>query len=403
VPGDKSLSHRALILAAMAAGRSEITGLGPGADVAATRRAVGDLGIHWDADAVVSPGVSRWSAPHGPVDCGNSGTAMRLLAGALAASPFTTILTGDESLTTRPMERVAEPLRRLGATVVTTSAAPLEVTGGALTGTAVELGIPSAQVRSAFELGALQAAGPSQIDSPPGYRDHTERLLASFGLGTRLTQTRFEVLPGQVPAARYEIPGDPSSASFLWAAAALVPEARVTTPRISLNPGRLGFLEILGTMGAIVEGEVTEAFHGDPVGTISVTGAALLAIDVAGELVAAAIDELPLVAVLGAYAEGITTVRDARELRTKESDRIATTVHMIRDLGGGAEERDDGFTVVGTGFLETGTVDPRGDHRIAMAAAVAATRSYGPVQIAGSEVVDVSWPGFYETLEDAWS
>jgi 3-phosphoshikimate 1-carboxyvinyltransferase len=189
----------------------------------------------------------------------------------------------------------------------------------------------------------------------------------------------------------------------VWASAALVPGARVVTPGVNLNPGRLGFLGILEAMGADVQGEVTGSIHGDPVGTVSVTGANLRSVEVSGDTVAAAIDELPLVAVLGAYAEGITIVRDAAELRVKESDRTQTTATMIRALGGGAEATQDGFEVLGTGFLDGGIVDAAGDHRIAMAGAVAATAAQGAVTIVGASVAGVSWPSFYETLEAVWS
>jgi 3-phosphoshikimate 1-carboxyvinyltransferase len=211
------------------------------------------------------------------------------------------------------------------------------------------------------------------------------------------------IVPGRIPGAHYDIPGDPSSAAYLWASAAVVTGAHVVTPGISLNPGRLGFLKILEAMGATVHGEVTGSIHGDMVGTVSVTGGPLQAVEVFGDTVAAAIDELPLVAVLAAYAEGVTIVRDATELRAKESDRIVSTTRMIRALGGGAEPTEDGFAIIGTGFLDGGTVDAAGDHRIAMTAAVAATAADGPVTVVGASATNVSWPSFYETLEAVWS
>jgi 3-phosphoshikimate 1-carboxyvinyltransferase len=212
-----------------------------------------------------------------------------------------------------------------------------------------------------------------------------------------------QIAPGRVPGARYDIPGDPSSAAYLWASAALVAGAHIVTPGVSLNPGRLGFLRILEAMGATVHGEVTGSIHGDGIGTVAVTGGGLQAVEVFGDTVAAAIDELPLVAVLAAYAEGVTVVREATELRAKESDRIASTTEMIRALGGGAESTEDGFAVIGTGFLDGGVVDAAGDHRIAMTAAVAATAADGPVTVLGASAANVSWPSFYETLEAVWS
>jgi 3-phosphoshikimate 1-carboxyvinyltransferase len=329
---------------------------------------------------------------------------MRLLAGALAAVPFRINLTGDASLSARPMERLVEPLGALGVDLALSprGTAPI-VTGAAdLHGADVTVTMASAQVRSSFELAAIQADGESTIEGPGGFRDHTERWLEAFGLGTTVgTQTT--VRPGSVPGASYDIPGDPSSAAYLWASAAIVPGAQVLTPQICLNPGRLGFLGILEAMGAEVHGEVTGSIHGDPIGTVSVTGAGLRAVEVFGDTVAAAIDELPLVAVLGAYAEGITVVRDAAELRVKESDRTLSTPAMIRALGGVAEATDDGFVVVGTGVLDGGTIDAAGDHRIAMAGAVAATAARGQVRITGASAAAVSWPRFYDILEAAWS
>jgi 3-phosphoshikimate 1-carboxyvinyltransferase len=330
---------------------------------------------------------------------------MRLLTGALAGESFRATLVGDESLTRRPMRRLLPTLAALGASVELTDegTAPIRVGGSRLTGASVTTEFASAQVRSAFELAAIRAVGASEIDGPPGFRDHTERWLTALGLGSRPTPTRFRIEPGEVPAARYDIPGDPSSAAFLWASAALVPGAIVATPDVSLNPGRIGFLTILEAMGAKITAGVTGAIHGDPVGTVVVEGDELGSAEVSGDLVAAAIDELPLVAVLGAYGTGITVVRDAAELRAKESDRIAATVDLIRSLGGGAEASSDGFQIVGTGGLEAGVVDSRGDHRIAMTAAVAATAATGPVTVRGASVAAVSWPSFYDDLEAMWS
>jgi 3-phosphoshikimate 1-carboxyvinyltransferase len=405
VPGDKSLSHRALILAAMAPGVSEVTGAGPGRDVESTRRVLGGVGIEFVGSRIQSPGIGDWQTPDGVLDCGNSGTTLRLMAGALAGRPGPATLTGDASLRRRPMERLVAPLAALGASITTTEGTP-PVTVAApegLRGADVSIPIASAQVRSAVALAALQAVGSTIIDSPAGFRDHTERWLDALGRGRRLTPTRFEVIPGPVPAGRYAVPGDPSSAAYLWAAAALVRGAAITTPGVSLNPGRIGFLQVLDAMGAQVEAEVTDEVGGDPVGTVTVRGKGLFSTDVAGELAVATLDELPLVAVVAAFAEGISVVKDAAELRAKESDRIASTVQMIRSLGGGAEATDDGFAIIGTGFLEGGRVDSHGDHRIAMAAAVAAARTDHGVEIVEASAADVSWPGFYDVLEAAWS
>jgi 3-phosphoshikimate 1-carboxyvinyltransferase len=407
VPGDKSLSHRALILGSMAEGRSRVTGLGPGADVVATTGAMRALGVAIDAGWIDSPGIGGWTDPGGPLDCANSGTTTRLLAGALSGRPFATTLTGDASLRRRPMRRLVAPLAALGADVAVTEpqgTAPVTVRPvDGLHGASVLIDLPSAQLRSAVELAALQAVGSTVIRSPQGYRDHTERWLAALGRGAFAGPGTFRVDPGPVPVAEYRIPGDPSSAAFLWAAAALRPGATVTTPQVSLNPGRIGFLQILESFGAEVAAEVTASVHGDPVGSVTVTGRGLFAVDVPPELAAAAMDELILVGVLGAVAEGVTVVRGAAELRTKESDRIIGTVDLVRALGGGAEPTNDGFAVVGVGRLDAGTVQARGDHRLAMAAAVAALAVDGTVVIEGAEAAGVSWPRFYDVMEGLWS
>jgi 3-phosphoshikimate 1-carboxyvinyltransferase len=405
VPGDKSLSHRALILAAMATGVSRVQGLGPGGDVAATRRAVAALGVHFTGDEVQSPGVGSWTAPQGPIDAGNSATTMRLLAGALAARPFHSTLVGDPSLMRRPMQRLVGPLGALGAVVQVDpdGCPPVKVGGALLHGAAVEVPEPSAQVRSAVAFAAVQADSSSTIASPPGFRDHTERWLEAMGLGRRLGETRFMVLPGPVPPAAYLIPGDLSSASFLLAAAALRPGAEVTVRGVTLNPGRTGFLDVAEAMGARVVRHVIGLVHGDPVGDVTVTGATLRPTFVDGALAVRALDELPLVAILGAAAEGETAVAGAGELRVKESDRVAAVARLLRALGGEVEERPDGFVVTGRSGLRGGVVEAGGDHRIAMAGAVAAVVSRGEVAVEGLEAASVSWPSFAEALEGLWS
>ncbi|CAN5271920.1 3-phosphoshikimate 1-carboxyvinyltransferase [soil metagenome] len=407
VPGDKSLSHRALILGALARGRSRAIGLGPGADVAATIGAVRALGVTVDAGWIDSPGIDGWSAPDRPIDCANSATTMRLLTGALAGCPFPTTLTGDASLLRRPMRRLVGPLGALGAEVTVTEpggTAPVTVHPVAgLHGGTVTLDMASAQLRSAVALAALGADGSTLITGPGGYRDHTERWLGSLGLGRFEGADGFRVLPGPVPPTEFRIPGDPSSAAFLWAAAAMRRGSTITTPGVSLNPGRIGFLQILEEFGAEIAAEVTGSVLDDPVGTVTVTGHGLFAVEVPAELAAATLDELILVGLLGSVAEGISTVRGAAELRTKETDRIAGTVDLIGSLGGAAEPTDDGFAVVGIGRLEPGTVFTNGDHRLAMAGAVAAVAVDGAVVIEDAEAAGVSWPDFYEVMEGLWS
>jgi 3-phosphoshikimate 1-carboxyvinyltransferase len=406
VPGDKSSSHRALIFAAFARGSSTVRGLGTGDDIQSTRRVLDQFGIEFDGETVTSPGIADWHVPSHALDCGNSGTTMRLMAGALSAARFETTLVGDESLSARPMERLVGPLEALGGGITTTNGtAPLIVGGPSVERHPADVILPiaSAQLRTAFCLAAIQGTAPSSIASPPGFRDHTERWLVAMGRGERVGESVFRIVPGEIEPATYDIPGDPSSAAFLWAAAAVRPGSSVTTPDISLNPGRIGFLQVLEMMGARIDADVTGAIHGDPTGTVTVTGQPLRGVDLSGPVIAGALDELPLVGVVASFAEGITRVTDAAELRTKESDRIAATVAMIRDLGGGAQELADGFEIVGLGTLEGGEVETHHDHRIAMAGAVAGAGSRSGAVIHDAGVANVSWPAFYEVLESLWS
>jgi len=405
-PGDKSLAHRALILAAMAEGTSLVANQPRGADVLSTRTATMALGVEYSGDRVISTGIEGWTTPQTALDCGNSGTTMRLLTGALAGSPVGTSLVGDPSLMRRPMRRLVEPLAVLGADISVTDAgtAPINVTGTPLEGAEVSVPMASAQVRTAVALAALTARGATTVDSPPGFRDHTERWLTHLGLGRVESATTFVVIPGPVPPFEITLPGDPSSAAFLWAAAAVLPGSRIVTPNVSLNPGRTGFLEVLEAMGAGVTLEGTDPVLGDPVGTVTVEGGTLNGIDVSGDLTVRSLDELPLLAVVAAAAEGRTTVTDAGELRFKESDRISSSVELARLAGAEAVDQTDGFTVVPTrSSLGVGLLDAAGDHRVAMAAAVAALVRGAPVSVAGFGAADVSWPGFGEVLEGMWS
>lgn len=403
VPGDKSLSHRALILSAMATGVSRLARLAPGRDVAATIRALEMLGVRISEDGILtSPGVSGWSAPGSDVDAENSATTVRLLAGALAGGKLEAVLTGDSSVRRRPMRVLVEALAELGADVSAGSHGlpPIRVRGRRLRGAHIELPIPSAQVRTAAALAGLQATGETTIRSPAGFRDHTERWLHALGLGAPLGDEGFRVLPGSVPPLDVVIPRDPSSAAFMWTAAVLS-GGRVTTPGVSMNPGRVGILEVLSKMGVAVTVQPTGEILGDPVGDVTVVGPASRATEVTGDLSWRTIDELPLVALVAAVTPGDTVVADAGTLRHKESDRIEGVVAMVRALGGTAEETPDGFIVTG-GSLKPGRVDSRQDHRLAMAAAVAAAAA-GRVEIHGMEVMAVSWPGFMNALDDAWS
>lgn len=405
VPGDKSIGHRALLLAAMAEGTSRVRGVSTGQDIGSMLGALDALGVRFEHDRVVSPGVTGWRNPGAPIHLGNSATSLRILAGALAGNPDRFTLTGDASLTARPMGRLVEPLAALGVSIgLSPEGTPPLVTGsGRLHGAEAAIPMASAQVRTSFALAALQAEGPSAIDSPGGFRDHTERWLAALGLGRWSSRTRFEIFPGRVPPGSYDIPGDPSSAAFLWAAAAMSPGSSVRTPGVSLNPGRTGFLDVLEGMGARVERRVTQMVLGDPIGDVSVIGVGLRGAHIGGDLAIRTIDELPLVAVCAGVADGATRVMGAADLRAKETDRIASVVGLLTDLGAQAEATPDGFIVWGGTRYRAGRTASRGDHRIAMAAAVAATAADGPVSVDGFEAAAVSWPGFEHALEATWS
>jgi len=405
VPGDKSLGHRALLLAALAEGESVVANTPAGRDVESTRAATELLGVEYAGDRIASPGISNWSTPPEPLDCGNSATAMRLFTGAIAGTRFEATLIGDASLMRRPMRRLVPPLSALGAevTVGTTGTAPIKVRGVGLRGASVTIPMASAQVRTAVAFAALAAVGPTQIESPPGFRDHTERWLAHLGLGRIESPTTFVVTPKPVPPLDLTLPADPSSAAFLWAAAAVIPGSRVVTPGVSLNPGRTGFLEILELMGARVIVEPEATIMGDPVGTVSVAAEMLSGIEVTGRLIVRALDELPLLAVVAAAAEGPTVVARAGEARAKESDRIGSSVELARAAGAEARVESDGFVVEPTRRLKgPGKIDAAGDHRVAMAAAIAPLVRGSTVAVTGFDTADVSWPGFDEVLESMW-
>ncbi len=414
VPGDKSVSHRALLFGAFARGVTRARGLAPGADVRSSRGVVEALGIavRDEGDAVLVAGRG-WdglhrdpAAPPLGLDCGNSGTTTRLALGLLAGGRGRFLLHGDASLSRRPMRRVAEPLARLGARLEERDTLPLVVEGAPLRGARVETGVASAQVKSALVLAALQADGPSVVVEPEPTRDHTERLLRAMGvpLGPVTEDGRaragLTVPGGAPPAAPLEItiPGDPSSAAFFVALACLSPGSELRVENVLLNPGRIGFYRLLARMGADVAWH-EEVSSPEPCGTIVARGGALRGVEVGAHEVVDAIDELPLLAVCGALAEGPTTIRGAAELRVKESDRIAATVALLRAFGAQADELPDGLALAGGARPRGAAVDARHDHRIAMCAAVMAARASSASRLGGAEWVRVSWPAFFDELE----
>jgi 3-phosphoshikimate 1-carboxyvinyltransferase len=400
-----------VLFGALCDGVVEVTGLSGGEDNRRTAAALRALGVHIEeqgshAARVHGVGLDGRRAAAAPIDCGNSGTSMRLLAGLAAAQPFTTTLTGDEYLHRRPMRRVAEPLVKMGARVDGQPGKksgelypPLVVTGGRLTGITYDSPVASAQVKSAILIAALWADGPTEVREPGPSRDHTERMFAWLGAPVRGPRLEPAGWDRRLRARPLAVPGDPSSAAFLAAAALVVPGSRVELPGVCVNPTRTGFLDALRAMGASIDERDRREQSGEPVADLAVSGDALTGVELGGELVVRAIDEIPVLAAVAARARGATVVRDAAELRVKESDRVATTVAMLRALGADAEELPDGLVVRGGGALRGGaTVFAHGDHRIAMAAAVAALAADGPTVVRDVANVATSFPGFVASM-----
>ena len=403
VPGDKSIAHRALMLALLADGRSTLRGVPDGLDVAATRRAVETLGarVTIDGDTLVVDGTGGALTVQAHLDCANSGTTMRLLTGLLATRAVHAILDGDTSLRARPMRRVTEPLAAFGARIRTSAegTAPLDVRGNPdAQGGTVDLALTSAQLRAAVLLAALGAHGTTTLPPRSGVRDHTERLLRHAGVAleelpdaTRLTG------PAPVRPFALDVPGDLSSAAFLLAAAAVVPGASVTVEDVGINPTRTAFLDVLRRFGAIVE-VYADAQEPEPRGRITVTGAALHAVHIGAAEAPLLIDELPLVGILGAFAHGTTVVEGAAELRVKESDRISAFADAARAVGATVTTAPDGFAVEGPARFRSAAIVTRGDHRIAMAFSVLAHAASIRVRLDDEDCIAVSYPGFADAL-----
>jgi 3-phosphoshikimate 1-carboxyvinyltransferase len=403
VPGDKSISHRYALLGAIANGVTRLSNYAPGADCRSMLDCLRALGVEVSDEAdvitIVGRGFRAWRSPSNPLDAGNSGTAMRMLLGLLAAQDFTSTLVGDESLTRRPMRRAIEPLSQMGARITSVDGhAPLTVAGGPLQGIAYAPAIPSAQVKSAVLLAGLHAAGRTSVTEPAQTRDHTERAFAAFGIDLEINGLTVSVDGGQtIRPQQLTIPGDFSSAAFWMVGAAALPGSEVAIENVGLNPTRTGLVDVLRRYGARVDIEPTSDVAGEPIGTIVVAAGRTGAVAISPEEVPILIDELPAVAALAATG-GEVSVHGATELRVKESDRIAALVAGFRALGIEAEERPDGFVVRGSGAPAGGVADARGDHRMAMAFAIAALAAQRPSRVEGADAVDVSYPGFFETL-----
>ena len=411
VPGDKSVSQRIAMLAALAKGTSEIRGFLTGEDAMSTLNAVCALGASskFEGDVLKITGTGgKFKEPANPLDLGNSGTGTRLLAGLLAGQKMTVTMTGDESLSRRPMGRIKDPLEEMGAQIKLTGekgTLPMTISGTPLTGIRYELPMASAQVKSAVLLAGLFAEGKTTVIEPRPTRDHTEKLFQTLEIpltvdGLEISLQGFGPNGPEINACNLTVPGDFSSAAFWIAATAARPKTELIVRDVGLNPRRTALLNVLSRMGALIETELSEE-EGDPIGSVFVRGTPLRGTEICGDEIPNLIDELPMIAVVGALAEGETVIRDAAELRVKESDRIAVTAAHLRAFGVEVEERPDGMTVHGPAELHAPKepLASHGDHRIAMSMAMLATFADAPVQIDDVDCVATSYPEFWNHLE----
>ena len=407
VPGDKSISHRAVLIGALCDGETRVTGFGRSADTEATIEAMRALGaevLDDDVDALTVRGVGLRGlrAPGAPIDCGNAGTLMRLISGLLAGHDGRTELVGDASLSSRPMERIAEPLRRMGATVETTEGhAPLVVEGASLRAIDYELPVASAQVKSAILLAGVQADGATTVVEPFPTRDHTERMLEAAGARVTRRPSSVTVEGGaSLRLPEVAVPGDISSAAPFLVGAAIVPGSAVTVHGVGLNPRRAGLLDVLERMGVRIAIYNRRSIGGEPAGDVEVRASDLVGATITAEEVPSLIDELPILAVAACHARGETVVRGAEELRAKESNRIEAVVEELRRIGGHIRATTDGFRIKGVpARLRGGVVDSRGDHRLAMLGAIAGVASREGVELRGAGAAATSFPEFFEVLE----
>lgn len=407
VPGDKSISHRALMLGALADGVATVDNLLRSADVDSTAAVLRALGVRIDVDGsratVRGLGLGRLGAPAVPLDCGNSGTTTRLMAGIVAAHPFEATFVGDASLSRRPMRRVAEPLEAMGARVTLDArdGLPMTVHGNSLHSIGWTSRTASAQIKSAILLAALNARVPVTVTEPRLSRDHTERMLRARGVEVTVDGTTISLgVARSIPAIPVTVPGDPSSAAFFIALAALLPNAEVHLPDVCLNPTRIGFMDVAQRMGVPLQtGDGTCAVGGEPVGTVVArTAPHLRGVAVSGDEIPAMVDEVPILAAMAARAEGETVVRGAAELRVKESDRVAAMVSNLRAIGADADELPDGLVVRGSKAALRGRVTTHGDHRLAMAFGVLGALPGNDIVVDDPACVTVSYPSFWEDL-----
>jgi len=406
-PGDKSISHRAVILNSIARGRARLENFSPGDDCFSTVACLRQLGveiIEESGGVLTVSGLEGLKEPRDVLNAGNSATTMRLLAGLLAAQPFLSIITGDESLRSRPMGRLIHPLRLMGAEIWGRggdSLAPLAIKGNQLKGIEYRLPVASAQLKSAVIIAALFAQGKTIVEEPAPSRDHTERLLRAMGAKVEGDGTRIILIPGPAPLLPIDlrIPGDISSAAFWLVAGAIHPNAKIKVKDTGINPTRGGIIEVLLDMGAKLSIERERIEGGEPVADLTVESSDLVGRQIGGSIIPRLIDEIPLIAVAGSLARGTTIIRDAAELRLKETDRIGATVRELSRLGADIEELPDGMIVHGGRMLKGGECSSHLDHRLAMTLGIAALIAQGETVIDDAEVVAMSYPAFWQDLE----
>lgn len=406
VPGDKSISHRYAMLAALASGRSRFENFSPGADCASTLGCVRALGSKVERDAqgaVTIDGLgSQLYSPDEPLDCGNSGSTMRMLSGIVAGQPFTSQMVGDESLSRRPMKRIIEPLTRMGAAIdfADGGCAPLRIKGTRLRGIEYQVPVASAQVKTSLLFAGLLAEGQTTVEEPSRTRDHGELALRAFGAKVDRRRNAVSIQGGQtLHPLEANIPGDISSAAFFLCAAAIFPESNLVIDNVLLNPTRSALLDVLTAMGSRISMVRVEEHHGELVGTVSLVSGAGPPVTIAGAQTALLIDELPVLAAIAPFTAGGLEVRDAGELRVKESDRLSAVTQNLQAMGAQVEQTADGWHIPGGQQLHGADVESFGDHRIAMAFAIAALRAEGETRIRDADCVAVSYPSFFEDLE----
>lgn len=408
VPGDKSISHRSIILGSISEGVTEVTGFLEGEDNFSTINAFRLMGVEIDHLGPVKvringKGLDGLKEPEDVIDAGNSGTTTRLLTGLLSAQPFFSVITGDASLRKRPMRRVVEPLLKMGASIAGRkdgSLLPIAISGRKLRGMTYRTPVASAQLKSALLLAGIYADGDTVIEEPEKSRDHTERMLRLFGADMDVKGNTVRVRSTKhLIGCKINVPGDISSAAFFMVGAMIIPGSELLIKNVGVNPTRTGIIDILKKMGGSLETLDQREVSGEPVADILVKSSSLKGVDISGEELLPAIDEFPVICIAAAFAKGSTNISGARELRVKESDRIAVMAESLRAIGVQNVEKDDGIVIEGaSGPIKDGSIDSFGDHRIAMAMAMAALRSNKGITIYGSDCVDVSFPGFFNEL-----